>query len=153
MNPRRLAHVLLTTCAVAVAAAVHADEASHRQEVQNLFRLTHMETKIEESVQTVLDIQLRQNPELAAHAGAVRAFLVRHMGWDALKDELEAMYLASFTEEELREMNAFYITPVGQKVLTRVPELVQERNQLAATRLQQNLAELQQELAAAESPR
>jgi len=54
------------------------------------------------------------------------------------------MYMRKFTEKELEEINAFYITPAGQKVITVLPELVQERNQLAMMRLQQNIGELQQ---------
>jgi len=42
------------------------------------------------------------------------------------------------------EINAFNITPAGQNVITVLPELVQERNQLAMMRLQQNIGELQQ---------
>lgn len=56
-------------------------------------------------------------------------------------------------KNELRQMNAFHITPVGQKVLTRVPELVQQRNQMAMQRLQQNIGELQQAIDVAGSSR
>lgn len=41
-------------------------------------------------------------------------------------------------------MNAFYSTPTGQKVITIVPQLVQQRNPLAMQRLQDNIGELQQ---------
>ncbi len=60
------------------------------------------------------------------------------------------MYKEAFSENELKQMNAFYITPLGQKVLTRVPELVQARNQIAAQRLEQHIGELQQEIASAQ---
>ncbi len=50
----------------------------------------------------------------------------------------------STTEEDLKEINAFYTAPPGQKVNTVLPELVKEHNQLAMMRLQQNIGELQQ---------
>ena len=56
---------------------------------------------------------------------------------------LKDMYMNKFTEKELEQINAFYITPAGQKVITVLPQLVQERNQLAMMRLQQNIGELQ----------
>lgn len=127
---------------------VQADEASHRAAVETLFRLTQMEQKINDSVDELLALQLRQNPQLVPRQAVVRAFLERHIGWNALQPHLLAMYQAAFSEEELAQMNGFYITPVGQKVLTRVPELVQERNRLAAQRLQENIGELQQALQA-----
>jgi hypothetical protein len=101
-------------------------------------------------VDNLVALQVRQSPELAEHESRLRAFFERHIGWEALRPELEAMYMEAFTEDELEQMNAFYITPVGQKVLTRVPELVRVRNELAARRLQEHIGELQRELQAAE---
>jgi len=103
---------------------------------------------IEESVDNVLALQIAQNPALAEHREALRAFLQKYIGWQALKDDLAVMYLQAFTEAELDQMNAFYSSPTGQKVLQRLPELVQQRNQLAMQRLQQHIGELQQEIGA-----
>ncbi len=125
-------------------AGLYAADSSQRQQVETLFRLTQMEKKIQESVDSVVQLQLRQNPQLAQHEKAMRAFFKKHIGWNALKDELADMYMHKFTEKELTEINAFYITPAGQKVITALPVLVQERNQLAMMRLQQNIGELQQ---------
>jgi hypothetical protein len=123
---------------------VVADEASHRQQVETLFRLTQMEKKIQESVDNVLQLQLRQNPQMQNHSEALNAFLQKYIGWEALKDVLTDMYLSTFSEAELEQINAFYITPAGQKVINVVPQLVQQRNQIAMMRLQQNIGELQQ---------
>ena len=60
--------------------AVLADKASKRQAVEQLFVLTAMQQKIDESVTSVLALQIAQNPELAAHQEAVRAFLERNIG-------------------------------------------------------------------------
>ena len=124
-----------------------ADSASHKQQVETLFRLTQMEKKIQDSVDSVVQLQLRQNPQVGQHEQAVREFFEKHIGWSALKNDITEMYLATFDEKELEQINAFYITPAGQKVIKVVPELVQQRNQLAMQRLQQNIAELQQIIA------
>ena len=116
---------------------------SHREAVETLFKLTHMEQKINESVDNVLLIQLQQSPQLEPHRQALRRFLERHIGWNSMKDELVLMYMQAFTEQELSEMNAFYTTPTGQKVITDVPKLVQRRNRMARQRIQQNIGELQ----------
>ena len=124
--------------------SLYASDNSHRQQVETLFRLTQMEKKIQESVDSVVQLQLRQNPQLAQHEKTMHEFFTKYIGWKALKDELADMYMKRFTEQELTDINAFYITPVGQKVITVLPELVQQRNQLAMMRLQQNIGELQQ---------
>jgi hypothetical protein len=141
-------HGLLLAVALACPALQAADADSHRQEVEKLFRLTHMEEKINESVQSVAQLQIRQDPALAAKQDALMAFLDKYIGWNAIRDELAEMYLQTFTEEELKAMNAFYITPTGQKVITIVPQLVQQRNRLAMQRLQENIGELRDAIGA-----
>ena len=136
--------LLLLTSLLLTVGPVHtlADHASHRAAVKRLFELTAMQQKIKESVDSVLALQLAQNPALRDHETAVREFLERHIGWNSLEDALTSMYLAEFTEQELDEMNAFYDSPTGRKVIERLPVLVQMRNQLASQRLQENIGEL-----------
>jgi hypothetical protein len=120
-----------------------ADDKGHIEQVEILFKLTRMQQKINESVESVAQLQLRQNPALAAKNDQLMAFLERHIGWNAVKADLYAMYMQTFTEDELKTINDFYITPLGQKVIVIVPQLVQERNRLAMQRLQENVGELQ----------
>ena len=117
---------------------------SHRQQVETLFRLTQMEKKTQESMESILQLQLRQNPGLIHHEDRMRAFFNKYIGWTALKNDIANMYMHTFTEKELKQINDFYITPTGQKVLNELPQLVQQRNQLAMQRLQQNISELHQ---------
>jgi len=133
---------LLLAVALSCPCLLAAGEDSHRQAVETLFRLTQMEQKINESVQTVAQLQIRQEPALADKQDILTAFLDKYIGWDAIRDDLAAMYLQTFTEDELKAMNAFYITPTGQKVITIVPQLVAQRNQLAMQRLQEHIGEL-----------
>jgi hypothetical protein len=121
---------------------VLADEVTHRQAVEKLFELTTMQQKIDESVANVLALQLSQSPDLQPHQDVVHEFLERHIGWKSMKDALTAMYLKEFSEQELNEINAFYSSETGQKVIRRLPVLVQLRNQLASERLQENIGEL-----------
>ena len=130
-----------------------ADAASHRQQVETLFKLTQMEKKIQESVDNVIQLQLRQNPQLAQHQKTMQTFFDKHIGWSAMKDDLADMYMRRFNEQELEKINAFYITPAGQKVITVLPELVQERNQLAMQRLQNNIGELQKHISPEQTAR
>jgi uncharacterized protein len=149
MNSRALTGILAVLILLAAPVTTLAEPDSHRQAVARLFELTHLQRLIEDSVDGVLNLQIAQNPALAAHRDALRAFLEKYIGWQALQDDLTAMYLQAFTEAELDEMNTFYSSATGQKVLQRLPELVQQRNQLAMRRLQEHIGELQQEIGAA----
>jgi hypothetical protein len=121
-----------------------ADNNAHLQQVETLFRLTNMEQKVDQSIDSVMQLQLSQNPQLSQHADQMRAFFEKYIGWGALKSDITDMYMQTFSEKELEAINAFYITPAGQKVITALPVLVQQRNQLAMQRLQENIDELRQ---------
>ena len=137
---------------LSVTPLLQADENTHRQEVEKLFKLTQMEDKINESVDSVMQLQLRQNPQLVQYKDQMYSFFAKYIGWDALKNDLTDMYMQTFTEDELKSMNEFYISPVGQKVLNSLPELVAQRNQLAMSRMQQNIGELQKLISQAQNP-
>ena len=142
MKPTHLTALLLGA-SLLLPGLSKADDNSHLEQVEILFKLTRMEQKINESVKSIAQLQLRQNPELGAKREHLMAFLERYIGWNAVRGDLYEMYMQTFTEDELKTINDFYITPTGQKVIIIVPQLVQERNRLAMQRLQQNAGDLQ----------
>ena len=143
MKTKHLLGALFATSLVLPCLSV-ADDQSHLEQVEILFKLTRMEQKINDSVDSVAQLQLRQNPNLDEKQRAqLMAFLEKHIGWNAVRGDLYEMYMQTFTEDELKTINDFYITTTGQKVIVIVPQLVQERNRLAMQRLQQNIGELQ----------
>jgi uncharacterized protein len=148
MNTLTLNGMLIVLLALSLPAWSDAGPDAHRQAVARLFELTHMQQLIDDSVDRAVTLQIAQNPALAEHRDALRVFLEKYIGWQALKEDLTAMYLQAFTEAELDEMNTFYSSATGQKVLQRLPVLVQQRNRLAMQRLQEHIGELQQEIGA-----
>ena len=62
------------------------------------------------------------------------------LAWDNIRDPMMKIYMEEFTEEELREITRFYQTPVGQKVLEKMPVLMQK-----GVKVGMELAELHQE--------
>lgn len=142
LNPLYAATALILL--LAFQGGVVADNSAHVQQVETLFKLTQMEKKINQSIDSIMQLQMSQSPQLAQHEAAMRTFFEKYIGWAALKNDVTEMYLRTFSEDELKKINDFYITPAGQKVISVLPELVQQRNQLAMTRLQQNIGELQQ---------
>ena len=146
INTKILVAAAVLLLATGQLSSAFADDASHREAVHKLFELTGMQQQIEESVDSVLALQLAQSPQLANNKAVVREFLERHIGWHSMEDALTDMYLREFSEQELNEMIAFYSSATGQKVIKRLPVLVQMRNQLASKRLQENIGELQYQL-------
>jgi len=138
---------LLLVIANVWSTGLSADSASHRQAAEKLLELIDMQGKIDASVETVVNLQLQQEPALREHVELLRAFLEKQIGWSGMQEELITMYQQTFTEEELNAMNSFYGSPVGRKMIQRLPELIQQRDRLAMQRLQEHIGELQQEIA------
>ncbi|MDH5468970.1 MAG: DUF2059 domain-containing protein [Gammaproteobacteria bacterium] len=143
---RRIA-TLVATAAIFLPVLSCADRASHQQAVEKLFELTHMQQKIEVSVNNVLALQLQQSPELREHEDLLKQFLEKNIGWSGMQDRLVTMYMEAFTEQELHDINTFYSTSAGQKMIKNLPNLIQQRDRLAMQRMQDNIGELQQAIA------
>ena len=72
----------------------------------------------------------------------------RMLGEGQLDEALVALYTDAFTEAELKELLAFYQTPVGRKVLEQMPQLMAHSAQLTQARLQQVVPEVDRLLGA-----
>ncbi len=146
----KILHLILPlslAIATAWSSILSADAASHRQAAEKLLELIDMREKIDTSVETMVSLQLQQEPALREHDEQLHAFLEKQIGWTGMREELITMYQQAFTEEELNAMNSFYGSPVGRKLIRRLPELIQQRDRLAMQRLQEHIGDLQKEIA------
>ncbi|WPU98520.1 DUF2059 domain-containing protein [Mucilaginibacter sp. cycad4] len=83
-----------------------------------------------------------------AYLKVMREFVGKYLTWDVLKEKLAEVYATEFTEAELNELNIFYNSPVGKKLVTRTPELLSRISATSQgivaehkTELEQNIAE------------
>jgi uncharacterized protein len=146
---------LLKTVLVAVALATTsialADDASIK-EAEKLLQTMGTEAALEQSMSQMLDVQLQQNPALAPYKGVMMDFFNKYMSFNSLKPEMAQAYADAFTLAELQEINTFYATDVGQKVVQEMPKLMAAGAQMGVNRVQENIGELQ-EMIKAESER
>jgi len=126
------------------AIASPAPASSHAQAAEELFQTMNMEAMIGQSIDAVVKAQSAQSPELAKVQDVFRQFLGKYMGWQAIKAQMVAIYTDTFTEKELREINAFYQTPTGQKAVTAMPELLQKGMEIGQKTVQAHMGELQE---------
>lgn len=104
----------------------------------------NMQVTLQQSLDTMLEMQLQQNPQLRPLEGVMREFFSRYMSWDRLRGDYARLYARTFTEAELRAMTVFYRSPVGQKMARVTPQLMAEAAKLGEQAVQANLPELQQ---------
>jgi hypothetical protein len=119
------------------------DEASEAA-AEKLFEAMDMKTTLERVIDATLDAEVVVKPELGPYKGVMREFFSKYMGYAALKPKLVEVYAAEFTATELSEAAAFYETPTGRKLLSRLPALMAKGSEIGIAAVQDHLPELQQ---------
>jgi len=133
--------ILLTVLLFSLTAL--ADEGAKR-EAEALLKITNAETLLTQSIEQMLDLQIQQNPQLAPFKDVMQKFLYKYMSYESIKQEMIQLYSETFTEKELKEINAFYQTETGQKAIRALPAIMAQASQIGAARVQAHAAELQQ---------
>jgi len=96
---------------------------SHDQAVMDLIKLTKVEQQMAASTEAVADAMTKGNPVLTPFRDVIVEWASKYLTWNAMLPEIAKLYKETFTESEVRELIAFYQTPVGQKVLAKLPEV------------------------------
>jgi len=117
---------------------------SHDRAVIDLIKLTKVEQQMAASTEAVADAMTKGNPMLVPFRDVIVEWADKYLTWNAMLPEVAKLYKETFTESEIRELIAFYQTPVGQKVLARMPELTQKGFSIGATIGQAHSDELRQ---------
>lgn len=126
---------------------VRADADSHRKAADELLNTMDLNTLLSESIDSMLQIQLSNNPELKLFEKTMKAFFNKHMSGESLREEFIDIYTETFTEKELRIINAFYNTPTGKKALKEMPSMMSKGAEIGQRRVRENLPELQRMIA------
>ncbi|HSK77606.1 MAG TPA: DUF2059 domain-containing protein [Thermoanaerobaculia bacterium] len=129
-----------------------APASSHERAARELFRLFGGEKAAEVGAEAMLGT-IRENEELASYEDVFRAWFRKVFATEDFESEMVALYMGAFSEGELREITAFYKTPVGQKALALVPELMKQGAEVGLRRVNEHAAELEEMLAQARKER
>ena len=133
------------------ATQARADPASHRAAAESLLSLMHMDTFLTQAIDQTLKAEIQQNPTIAPYEPQMRAFFAKYMSWASLKNDFVTIYADEFTEDELKQIVAFYKTPVGQKAVQKMPVLFAKGSALGQQRVQAHLPELRDTITKAAS--
>jgi hypothetical protein len=114
--------------AVAFLKLAHADQlgAPVYMQVQQMFAQRFAETKAPASKQATLE----------TYQAKANAALNQVISWDKLQPDMVKLYTSNFTESELKDLVAFYQSPLGQKVQAKMPQISQQSFQLTQSKLE-----------------
>lgn len=130
---------LLALLFIALLAPLHADTASHRKAAGEILDLAGGGNTMQAGALAFLEPMLqnlRQNglPEekVQQMAAAFKDWIEQDIKFDEVKSAMIDLYVREFSEEELKQILAFYKTPAGAKALTKLPLLMQEGVKIGA---------------------
>lgn len=123
--------------------SVNADERRSTEVVYELFKVMELPVTYQESIEKMLEVQVKQNPSIAPLKDTMLKFFDKYMGWESMKEDMAKIYMKNFTDEELKELIIFYKTPVGRKTAILMPVLTSEGAALGQQRVQEHMHELQ----------
>ncbi len=140
---------MLSCCLITIAVLLtHAvavgDEKSHRKAAENLLIVMEVDKSLPKLAEQVLEGQLQQHPQLAPQREVMQRFLNKYLNWTSVKEETILAYTHEFTEQEFKQLTAFYKTPLGQKAVEKMPKLMFIGGQIGLQRAQEHQAELRQ---------
>lgn len=131
-------------CLLTFSYGAFASEKSLNATIEKLLEVTQVEEKLTQIIDQMLDAQVQQMPSLAPYRGVMQKFFNKYLNFETMKPQLVAMYKEVFTEEELKDIIAFYTTKTGQKAMRVLPELASKGAMMGVQLVQANAGELQQ---------
>ena len=106
-------------------------------QVQQMFAQRFAESNAPQSEKAVLETYQAQ----------ANAALEQAVGWDKLKPDMVKLYTSNFNEQEMKDLIRFYESPLGKKVLEKMPTLTAQSAQLTQGELEAAVPKVNQLLA------
>lgn len=82
----------------------------------------------------------------AEMTGVILDFIKEFMPWQDLRPEYIRVYTEVYTEAELRELIAFFKSPIGRKMLDVSPIVMEKIVEFRQKQMQKHLPELQRRI-------
>lgn len=139
----KIAQLLALAMLVLSMPAHAAMESGRMKAAVNLLDAMDMRVTLARTVEQVTSAEVDKNPDLIPFKGVMLEFMGKYMGYDSLKDDLAKLYAETFTRAELEELARFYQTPLGRKMLLKLPELTVQGSRLGQQKVEEHLPELE----------
>lgn len=120
----------------------NASTESHRQAANQLLTTINLNSQLDDRIEETLKLALSTNPNIKPYEAVMRRFFSKYMSGDSLLNEYIEIYVSSFSEKEIIEINDFYQTDAGMKALKHTPVLLAQGTAIGKKRVHDNLPEL-----------
>ena len=133
---KRIAQLLLIVLSLPLAA--HADDASHRAKAEELIGILHLDRLVNAIEQNAVQQAAQYTSQryggsmtpttlasLSDFQKKLHDFLEPQIGWSVIKPDYVNQFVQTFPEDQLDTMLAFYKSPAGQALMTKMPTIEQ----------------------------
>ena len=149
-------HCLLTAmlvCALSFQAA-GAEKGAKRSDAEyaaayELLEAMQVPAQLKQTLDGIVEMQMQANPQLVPYKSVFSDFFNKYMSFEALKTGYADIYLDYFSVAEIKEMTAFYKSPLGSKMASKTAEFALRGAALGQKAVQAHQRELQAALAKA----
>lgn len=153
---------LIILC-VLITTQLYADNGTHKAAAIKLLEATHTVSILDNMTEQMTsmftmmskrpDISQTQKQIIEGYQQKAVSMLKDGLRWDIVKNDFAELYMSAYTENELIQLTEFYMSPLGQKMLEKTPELMSKsmaipQKHLAPLRpkMQQLMQQMGQEL-------
>jgi len=140
---------------------VFGQQQSHTDAAKQLLDLMNADQSIEQAYGQMysqlsgmaeqLGITEDQRPMFESYLERMVVVMKEELSWERMEPFVIDAYVSVYSEEELKELSEFYASPIGQKFVAKMPELMQatmEMSQKMMGELIPRITKIQQELVA-----
>ena len=114
-----------------------------------LLEAMQVPAQLKQTLDGIVEMQMQTNPQLVPYKSIFTDFFNKYMSFEALKEGYADIYLDYFSVAELKEMTAFYKSPLGSKMASKTAEFALRGAALGQKAVQDHQGELAQALAKA----
>lgn len=146
-----IAAAVLAVGILTAAGPTAAQSRGHVAAAEDMLVAMDAERMYERTLEQMLSAQMAANPDLVALAPVMKQFFRDFVSWEAVRPEHLRVHMERFSEAELRELAAFYRTPLGRRVVAESPAIAAELGMVGQRLVEANQAELLRRITAAVS--
>ncbi len=131
-----------------------ADEASHRQAAEEMLQASRADQMFDAVMPQMMamyqqmvgemDVPEEKRAVVERYFQRAAEMMAEMWRWEKIKPDMVDLYVSVYSEQELRDITAFYHTPAGQALLDKMPQLMQATMQYTQGQMREMLPALQQ---------
>ena len=144
---------LLLFFVLAMPTFLWAGGASHRAAVEELLAVSQADQMLEPMYQQLDSMLEQQFAKLAESKKDERilkkyrkrlvGLLRKEMKWEMMEADIVDLYVKVYTENEVKEITRFYRSPIGQKLIAKMPQVMNEAMAISQKNFQHLMPKIQ----------